>query len=100
MPSTDAPIRGKIASLPSKLSNAAGVDEICVDSDVSRSFQAEIDAALLLLQDYNRRLDMEMEDRKRASMKLQDFLHAQKDLLTQAEQRLEVLKEFNLILLW
>ena len=90
MPSTDATTRGKIASLPIKVSNVSGVDEICVDSDVSRSLQVEIEAAFQLLMDYNKKLDKESEDRKKASMKLQDFLHAQKDLLNQAEQRLEV----------
>ena len=90
MPSTDAETRGRIASLPTKVSNIAGVDEICVDSDAAKNLQTEIKAAYKLLDDYNSKLDIELLERRQTSMKLQDFLHSQKDLLTQAEQRLEV----------
>ncbi|CAL8109358.1 unnamed protein product [Orchesella dallaii] len=89
MPSTDAITRGKIANLPTEVSDVAGVDEICIDSDVSRVLQRKIKAAADLLHDYNGKLDVELDDRKKASMKCQDFIHLQKDLLTQAEHRLE-----------
>lgn len=90
MPSTDAATRGKIASLPAKVSNPGGVEEYCIDSDAARSLEKEIQSAYRLLLDYDRKLDNELLDRKKISMKLQDFLTTQKDLLTQAEQRLEV----------
>ena len=90
MPSTDGVTRGKIAALPPELSEVERVDEMCTDSDIARAMQAKAKAALELLYDYNEKLDKELDDRKLASMKLQDFLYAQKDLLTQAEQRLEV----------
>jgi len=89
MPSTDAVTRSHIASLSPSVSNPNGVEEFCVDSDASRSLEREIHAAYRILHDYDRKLDDEVLDRKKFSMKLQDFLHAQKDLLTQAEQRLE-----------
>jgi hypothetical protein len=90
MPSTDAVTRGKIANLPSEVSDVSGVDNLCVDSDVSRDLQKKIKSAHDILKDYNIRLDTELEDRKNASMKLQDLICFQKDLLTQAEHRLEV----------
>lgn len=90
MPSTDAITRGKIANVPPEVSDESRVDEICIDSDVSRVLQRKIKAAADLLNDYNMKLDTELDDRKKASMKLQDFIHFQKDLLTQAEHRLEV----------
>jgi hypothetical protein len=43
-----------------------------------------------LLTDYNSRLAAEMEYRKKLTIMLRDFLQAQKDLLAQAEHRLEV----------
>jgi len=93
MPSTDATTRRMISSLPACVSNPASVEEICVDSDASRSLEKEIQSAYRVLHDYNRKLDIELLDRKKFSMKLQDFLQAQKDLLTEAEQRLEVVTQ-------
>lgn len=90
MPSTDGTTRGKIANLPPDISEPDRVDIICTDSDIARSLQAKANAALELLRDYDNKLDKELEDRKVASMKFQDFLYSQKDLLTQAEHRLEV----------
>jgi regulator of Ty1 transposition protein 103 len=89
MPSTDAATRGKIANLPAEVSDIGGIDEICIDSDIARSLLKKIQSAADLLHDYNVKLDKELDDRKAASMKLQDFLHAQTDLLSQAEHRLE-----------
>jgi len=90
MPSTDATTRRTISSLPPRVSNPGAVEEACVDSDASRSLEKEIQSAYRYLHDYNKKLDIELLDRKKFSMKLQDFHQAQKDLLTQAEQRLEV----------
>ncbi len=94
MPSTDAKTRGRIANLPPEVSDAKGVDMICIDSDVTRDLQTKIKSALELLTEYNVKLDKELEDRKTVSMKLQDLICFQKDLLTQAEHRLEVLLLF------
>ena len=90
MPSTDATTRGKIANLPSEVSDIGRIDEICIESDIARSLLKKIQSAADLLNDYNGRLDQELDDRKNASMRLQDFLSAQKDLLSQAEHRFEV----------
>jgi hypothetical protein len=90
MPSTDAITRGKIAHLPPEVSDAAGAHTICIDSDATRDLLNKIKPALVLLKDYNVKLDKELEDRKDVSMKLQDLIYFQKDLLTQSEHRLEV----------
>jgi len=92
MPSTDAVTRGKIANLPPEVSDTTGVDTLCVDSDLSRDLLKKITSAFDILKDYNRRLDTELDDRKNVSMKLQDLIYFQKDLLTQSEHRLEVKK--------
>jgi len=98
MPSTDAVTRGKIAHLPPDISDAGAVDSKCIDSDVTRDLQAKIKAALELLKDYNTKLDKELEDRKTVSMKLQDLICVQKDLLTQSEHRLEEHQSYGKIL--
>lgn len=42
-----------------------------------------------LLNEYNERLQQELKDRKRVSKMIVDFMAAQRDLETQAEERLE-----------
>lgn len=46
--------------------------------------------AAQILHDYNIRLSIEMEERKKLTQMLKDFQAEQKELLLQAEQRLEV----------
>lgn len=50
-----------------------------------------MDEAAQILHDYNMRLSVEMEDRKKLTAMLRDFQAEQKELLVQAEQRLEVI---------
>ena len=50
----------------------------------------QVNEAVMLLTDYNSRLAAEMEYRKKLTTMLSDFLQAQRELLTQAEHRLEV----------
>lgn len=50
--------------------------------------------AAQILHDYNTRLSIEMEERKKLTQMLKDFQAEQKELLAQAEQRLEVYKIF------
>lgn len=51
-----------------------------------------MDEAAQILHDYNMRLSVEMEDRKKLTAMLRDFQAEQKELLAQAEQRLEVIE--------
>lgn len=50
----------------------------------------KVNDAVALLTDYNTRLVCEMEDRKKVASMLQDFIQSQRDLIDQAEQRLQV----------
>lgn len=50
----------------------------------------KVNDAVALLTDYNTRLVCEMEDRKKVSSMLHDFIQSQRDLIDQAEQRLQV----------
>ena len=49
----------------------------------------QVDHALGLLTKYNDRLQQELRDRRRVKKMIADYLAAQKDLETQAEERLE-----------
>ena len=53
------------------------------------SFSLQIDQASALLNEYNDRLQQELKDRKKVNKMISDFMAAQKDLESQAEERLE-----------
>lgn len=50
----------------------------------------QVNEAVELLNDYNSRLAAEMEERTKLAVMLRDFQAEQKELLAQAEKRLEV----------
>lgn len=50
----------------------------------------QVNDAVLILHEYNARLCAEMEDRKKLTTMLKDFQTEQRELLAQAEQRLQV----------
>lgn len=50
----------------------------------------QVNDAVQLLSQYNKRLIMEMEQRKKVAVMMRDFLHVQEELLAQAEHNLEV----------
>lgn len=54
-----------------------------------------MDSSISLLVDYNSRLAVEMEDRKRLTQMMREFLQAQRDLMAQAEATLEVGSSHN-----
>jgi hypothetical protein len=60
------------------------------DRVAAENLSIQVNEAVDLLTNYNTRLVTEMEDRKRASAMLKDYIAAQRELLEQAEQRLEV----------
>lgn len=60
---------------------------VIADKDEAEQLINRVGEALSLLNDYNARLAAEMEDRKKLKSMLHDFLHAQKELLLQAEKR-------------
>jgi regulator of Ty1 transposition protein 103 len=67
---------------------------VIADKDEAEQLINRVGEALSLLNDYNARLAAEMEDRKKLKSMLHDFLHAQKELLLQAEKR-HLVRIFN-----
>jgi regulator of Ty1 transposition protein 103 len=63
---------------------------VLADKASAEKLSVQVNEAVQLLTDYNSRLASEMEYRKKLTTMLKDFLQAQKDLLAQAEHRLEV----------
>jgi len=90
--SSDASVRERIASLPPELVDVASLEEISSDEQAKDQLE-QLDAASSLLTEYNKRLHDEMRDRTRVGKMVEDFLTAQKDLLVQAEERLEVYRD-------
>lgn len=58
----------------------------------------KVNEAVELLNDYNSRLSAEMEERSKLTSMLRDFQAEQKELLVQAEKRLEVNLNVNSII--
>merc|ERR1719259_1599275 len=87
--SSDANVREKIAKLPPEVSEVAKLDSLksLVEAQV---LQGQVDEANTLLDDYNVRFQEELKDRKKVGNMISEFLSAQKDLLAQAEERLEL----------
>jgi len=86
--SSDASVRERIARLPPDLANVASVDNITSEEQARDKLQ-QLEAASSVLSEYNTRLLEELKDRTRVGKMVADFLSAQKDLLVQAEERLE-----------
>lgn len=61
-----------------------------VDKENAERLSVQVNEAVTLLTEYNSRLAAEMDCRKKVANMLRDFMQAQKELLLQAEQRLEV----------
>lgn len=90
--SSDANVREKIASLPPEVSDASLLKKIR-DKDAAERLQRQVNEACIILADYNNRLALELEERKKISNMLYAFVKNQKDSLTLAEQRLAEFKE-------
>ena len=60
------------------------------DKGEAEKLEAQVEAARALLAEYNSRLANELEERKRVARILRDFIHAQKEALTESENRLQV----------
>jgi len=90
--SSDAEVREKIAKLPPDVSEVAKLDSL--DSvEQGQALLGQVDSASKLLTSYNVRLQDELKDRKRVGTMVSEFLSAQKELLAQAEERLELYHE-------
>ena len=101
--SSDATVREKIAKLPPAVSEQAKLSSITTSQE-AEVLGVQVEEASHLLDNYNLRLQEELKDRKKVDFlnhnqtmtslmqvgtMIAEFLSAQKDLLAQAEERLE-----------
>ncbi|KAH8272395.1 hypothetical protein KR018_007695 [Drosophila ironensis] len=86
--SSDAVVRERIAKLPPEISEISCISKL-EDKDKAKALANQVNEAVDLLNDYNARLAAEMEERSKLATMLRDFQAEQKELLTQAEQRLD-----------
>lgn len=102
-PSSDAVIRERIANIPPIVSEVSLLSTVA-DKEAGEKLVKQVNDAVILLNDYNARLSAEMIDRKKLANMLKDFEVEQRELLAQAEQRLQVilllfLKKFKFFLI-
>jgi len=90
--SSDAHVREKIAKLPPEVSEVAHLARLETSQEGQRLLR-QVEDATQLLDGYNERLQAELTDRKKVGKMVAEFLSAQKDLLAQAEERLEVYRD-------
>ncbi|KAK9502466.1 hypothetical protein O3M35_011242 [Rhynocoris fuscipes] len=90
--SVDVAVREKISKLPPEVSEVKLLSKL-EDKEAALKLAERVNAALELLTDYNNRLGMEMDERRKVQQMLHDYTLSQKQLLQQAEARLEEYKE-------
>ncbi|GIY26769.1 regulation of nuclear pre-mRNA domain-containing protein 1B [Caerostris darwini] len=90
--STDAAVREKIARLPPAVSDISLLEKID-NREAAEKLSNQVEEAVTLLIDYNKRLADELDDRTEVSKMLNNFVHAQRKLLAEAEQSVEELRE-------
>ncbi|KAJ8259033.1 hypothetical protein COCON_G00180450 [Conger conger] len=86
--SGDASVRQKIASLPQEVQDVSLLEKI-TDKDAADKLSRTVDEACLLLAEYNGRLAAELEDRRQLARMLTEYIHSQKEALSQREKKLE-----------
>lgn len=87
--SMDKETREKITRLPPDVSSLESLAKID-DKDSALKLSKKVNDAVDLLKNYNARLADEMTERNKLSVMLKDFQREQQELLTQAEQKLQV----------
>ncbi|KAL4112246.1 hypothetical protein QTP88_016070 [Uroleucon formosanum] len=87
-PSCDAVVRERISKLPPEIADVSLLSQL-KGKDEGEELLRKVNDAVALLTDYNTRLVCEMEDRKKVFSMLHDFIQSQRDLIDQAEQRLQ-----------
>ncbi|XP_006639458.2 regulation of nuclear pre-mRNA domain-containing protein 1B isoform X8 [Lepisosteus oculatus] len=90
--SGDAAVRQKIASLPQEVQDVSLLEKI-TDKEAAEKLSKTVDEACLLLAEYNGRLAAELEDRRQLARMLTEYIHNQKDILTEREKKLEEYKQ-------
>lgn len=90
--SSDAVVRERIANLPPEISEIGCLSKL-EDKDAAKALAKQVNEAVQLLNEYNTRLATEMDERTKLASMLRDFQAEQKELLVQAEKRLEEYKQ-------
>ncbi|KAG5281653.1 hypothetical protein AALO_G00047310 [Alosa alosa] len=90
--SGDAAVRQKIASLPQEVQDVSLLEKI-TDKEAADRLSKTVDEACLLLAEYNGRLAAELEDRRQLARMLTEYIHSQKEALTEREKKLEEYKQ-------
>uniref|UniRef100_A0A3B3ZM95 CID domain-containing protein n=1 Tax=Periophthalmus magnuspinnatus TaxID=409849 RepID=A0A3B3ZM95_9GOBI len=90
--SGDAAVRQKIASLPQEVQDVSLLEKI-TDKEAADHLSKTVDEACLLLAEYNGRLAAELEDRRQLARMLTEYIHSQKEALSEREKKLEEYKQ-------
>ena len=75
--------------MPPEVSEVSKLDSVKTVTS-AQTLLGQVDEASGILDTYNLRLQDELKDRKKVGNMMSEFLSAQKDLLAQAEERLEL----------
>lgn len=95
--SSDAFVREKIAKLPPEISDASYVEKL-TDKNEADALGKKVDEACEILDNYNRRLEQELEERKKISYKIAAYFRYQKQLQDKAQDTLnEFIERLNKI---
>ncbi|XP_022920955.1 regulation of nuclear pre-mRNA domain-containing protein 1B isoform X2 [Onthophagus taurus] len=86
--STDEATRERISNFPKEVSDISVLPTI-EDKLCAEKLKVQVDEAISVVNEYNSRLSVEIESRKKITNMLKDFLPSQKELLAQAERTLE-----------
>lgn len=90
--SSDAIVREKIASLPPEVSEVGHLEKL-QSAREGQQLMEKIKEATDLLNEYNERLQQELKDRKKVGKMIVNFLSNQNDLLSKAEENLELYRD-------
>ncbi|CAG5134582.1 unnamed protein product [Candidula unifasciata] len=90
--SCDASVRERIAALPPEVSDISHLDKV-QDRDSANKLSEKVDEAALLLNEYNRRLVAELEERKKVARMLRSFILGQQSQAKVAEKNLQDYKD-------
>lgn len=89
--SCDASVRERIAALPPEVSDISVLDKI-EGRDSAEKLSDKVDEAALILNEYNRRLVSELEERKKVARMLRSFILSQQKQVSETEKSLEDMK--------
>ncbi|XP_076354834.1 regulation of nuclear pre-mRNA domain-containing protein 1B-like [Tachypleus tridentatus] len=90
--SSDAAVREEIANLPPEVSDVTLLEKL-EDKKAADKLSKQVNEACSLLNNYNSRLQQELEDRKQVAKMLNDYTYTQRSILALSEQKLEEYRE-------